>query len=78
MKFGREDYDRRINDQELIIPEDEPVFLLRAQDVCAADTVRYWADHAMEAGADIDMVEMAWDMADLMDEWPKKKTSDLP
>ncbi len=32
MKHGRKDYDERIQDSAKKIGEDEPVFLLRAQD----------------------------------------------
>ena len=41
MKHARTDYDR-IQDPAGKIPADEPVFLLRAQDQTAADTVEYW------------------------------------
>ncbi len=35
MKHNRDDYNRRIQDSEGIIPDDEPVFLLRGQDPAA-------------------------------------------
>lgn len=40
MLHDRKDYNRRIQDSENIIPEDEPVFLLRAQDVNALQTLQ--------------------------------------
>lgn len=50
MKFTREDYNRRIVDREGRIPDDEPVFLLRAQDVHAPSTLRHYARLLEEAG----------------------------
>ena len=43
MKFTRDDYNKRIVDLENRIPVDEPVFLLRAQDKYAPDTLRFYA-----------------------------------
>jgi hypothetical protein len=56
MKFTREDYNRRIVDTEGRIPEDEPVFLLRAQDKHAPDTLRFYAKQLKEDGNN-DMAE---------------------
>lgn len=42
MLHARKDYDR-IQDPEGIIPEDEPVFLLRAQDCFAPELLLRWA-----------------------------------
>jgi hypothetical protein len=50
MQFTREDYTRRIIDKEGKIPADEPAFLLRAQDVHAPATLRYYAGLLEEAG----------------------------
>lgn len=71
MLHARKDYNEGKVDT---IPEDEPVFLLRAQDKTAADTVRYWA--RMQDN-DSPLRGMALQQADLMDEWPTKKTADL-
>lgn len=60
-----------------LIPDDEPVFLLRAQDATAADTVRYWANQAEAAGAAPAILQAARSHADLMDAWPKKKVPDM-
>lgn len=60
------------------IPRAEPVFLLRAQDVLAADTVRDWARRLWLL---TDSPQPAYGTAivhaDLMDAWPVKKTPDL-
>jgi hypothetical protein len=50
MKFTRDDYNKRIVDLESRIPNDEPVFLLRAQDKHAPDTLRFYARLLKENG----------------------------
>jgi hypothetical protein len=50
MKFTREDYNRRIIDTDGKIPREEPVFLLRAQDKYAPDTLRFYAKMVKEGG----------------------------
>lgn len=50
MRFTREDYTRRIIDSDNKIPDNEPVFLLRAQDVHAPATLRYYADQLEKSG----------------------------
>ena len=70
MLHARNDYNKGKMDT---IPEDEPVFLLRAQDETAAKTVRYWAN-LQEIGP---LQDMAREHALLMDKWPVKKKADL-
>jgi len=70
MLHAREDYEGKMD----TIPEDEPVFLLRAQDRTAAQTVRYWA--SLQDGGNV-LKNMAYDHAILMDSWPVKKSADL-
>jgi hypothetical protein len=78
MRHARSDYDR-IQDPSGLIPQDEPVFLLRAQDPLAAQCVALWADLAQRAGVDPKMVRMAWRHVVDMGEWPAKKVKpDLP
>lgn len=60
-----------------LIPDDEPVFLVRGQDVVGAATVRAWADMAQDAGAAPEIVRIAREHADKMAAWPKKKVADL-
>ncbi len=77
MKHARKDYDR-IQDPEHQIPEDEPVFLLRAQDRTAAETVRHWVIlQLMLPDSDKQAVGFAIAQAEKMDAWPKKKTADV-
>lgn len=70
MLHAREDYNQGKMDE---IPKDEPVFLLRAQDVSAAAVVRYWA-LLQQPG---EMQDMALEHAKAMDKWPVKKVADL-
>lgn len=59
------------------IPADEPVFLVRGQDVAGAATVRAWADLAENAGAKPAIIIAAREHADKMDAWATKKVPDL-
>ena len=69
MIHARHDYEEKMK----TIPEDEPVFLLRAQDMTAAVTVRFWAN-LQPPGS---LKDMAIHHANLMDKWPVKKQADL-
>lgn len=77
MKHARQDYDH-IQDPSGKIPDDEPVFLLRAQDQLASQHLRDYADHAEMRGASPELVKMVRDHADKFDAWPTKKLPDLP
>ncbi len=82
MRHARKDYDR-IQDPENKIPEDEPVFLLRAQDKVAPMVVEIWSLAAELSGASEDIVEAAFEHADLMRVWQSKnptkvKVPDMP
>jgi hypothetical protein len=85
MKHARADY-QRIQDPAGLIGEDEPVFLLRAKDKLAPDTVRAWARLMWkEAKGDdprfeerLDMARAAWHNADLMDEWQRDHGTQVP
>ncbi|UCG10783.1 MAG: hypothetical protein JSW30_02890, partial [Dehalococcoidia bacterium] len=58
MKHTREDY-MRIQDPDGIIPDDEPVFLLRGQDVAAPAAVEFWAKEVERRGGETDIVQSA-------------------
>jgi hypothetical protein len=77
MRHARADYDR-IQDPAGLIPDDEPVFLVRASDAVAARTVRFWANEAESKGAAPNIVEAARRQAELMDAWPIHKVPDMP
>ena len=80
MKHAREDY-QTIQEgcSPRIIPDDEPVFLLRAKDKTAAEVVRYWVTLQSEnPNADPEIMRLADQQANKMDEWPEKQWADLP
>lgn len=77
MKHARQDYNR-IQDPEGKIPEEEPVFLLRAQDVTAPDVVRYWASRAHAANAEPNIVMAALSQATKMEQWQKEHGNKIP
>lgn len=76
MKHARPDYNR-IQDPAGLIPEDEPVFIIRAQDAIGEATVRLWAALNDASGGDPRLTKLANEHADLMRAWPKKKAADL-
>lgn len=77
MLHARADYNERVQDALNLIPEDEPVVLLRAQDKLACEAIRYYAYlcHMCEAP---DVAERMEKHSTLMQAWPKKKTPDVP
>lgn len=77
MKHARTDYDR-IQDPAGLIPDNEPVFLIRAKDYVSGAAVRAWADLHIKAGGDPAMAVAAHAHALLMDEWADKKLADAP
>jgi hypothetical protein len=58
--------------------EDEPIFVLRAQDTLAPELVREWADRAEDAGTPSEKVEEARDLARQMEDWQAANTSKVP
>lgn len=77
MRHARKDYNRRIQDSENLIPDSEPVFLIRGQDKVGAEAVRAWAHlHRLNGGSDV-ACEMAIRQSYLMEAWPNKKGADV-
>lgn len=77
MRHAREDYER-FQDPAGLIPVEEPVFLIRGQDLTAPDTLRYWAAHAHRLGAANDMVLKVLNHARAMEEWQRTVASKTP
>lgn len=77
MKHARQDYNR-IQDPEHKISEDEPVFLLRGQDMVAPEVVEFWAEKALAAGASANIVLLAKRQARNMREWQHSHKSKIP
>lgn len=77
MRHARKDYNR-IQDPAGLIGEDEPVFLLRAQDELAPNVVRRWAQSLERAGGDPRTVARAMRWALEMEEWQDRNRSKIP
>jgi len=80
MKHARFDYNR-IQDplsDNGGIPEDEPVFLIRAKDMAAPYAVRAWAEFARCVGADGEIIEKAMIHATRMGDWQKVHGCQVP
>lgn len=56
--------------------DDEPIFVLRAQDKLAAKTVRYWATLAAVYGVSDEKCLEARALAERMEQWPDRKYPD--
>lgn len=67
MNHGRPDYNRRIQDSEKMIPDDEPVILIRAKDSIGPDAARAYAALAKAAGAPDCVVQRVADQANAME-----------
>jgi len=79
MIFGRQDYNRRIVDKAGLIPEDEPVFLIRGQDPVAVKVVKYWAQvTANRNRGPSDVTQNALQQAERIVLWANKKPVDIP
>jgi hypothetical protein len=82
MRHARRDYDQ-IQDPSGKIPDDELVFLIRAQDANGPRTVHDWAEHTERSGGDPALVEAAHRWADRMQEQQNRryhggKVADVP
>jgi hypothetical protein len=77
MWHSRPDYNR-IQDPAGIIPQDEPVFLLRAQDNCAVPTLESYKRSAKRSGCTPEFLDTIDRMIDRFRKWGPKKTPDLP
>lgn len=65
----------RITVEGKVIPEGEPLFLLRGQDRLAVAAVRYYASLVAASGDQTGAREVM-KCADDMEKWPKKKYPD--
>lgn len=79
MKHARADYDR-IQDPAGKIPKNEPVFLIRGQDLAAPETLREYAMEAHRKGADNALIMAVLDHVREIERWQReiaRKTPDL-
>lgn len=77
MLHALQKYNERVQDSANIIPENEPVFLLRAQDKVAAETLMFWIQKQERAGGDETMLQLAREHYAKFIAWPKKKLADI-
>jgi len=77
MRHARDDYNR-IQDPAGKIGEEEPVFLIRGQDVNGPSAVREYAKLAAASGAHPDMVAMCMAWADHMAAWQLGNLAKVP
>lgn len=77
MKHAREDYNR-IQDPENLIPDNEPVFLLRGKDVAAPAAIEAWIKEAKKYGAKQNILQAAQGQADKMRVWQIEIESQIP
>lgn len=80
MKHARSDYDR-IQDPAGLIPEDEPVFILRGQDRLAPELLLLWAHRHELIGGHKDLANAVRLHAHRMLEWQQEhgfKVADAP
>lgn len=85
MKHARRDYDRiqdpGYTDHKGIlhkIPDDEPVFLIRAQDICAIPMLRYYVHKAYEMGAKSNIIDSVAYQIMVIEEWQKTHATKIP
>jgi hypothetical protein len=77
MIHARKDY-MRIQDPENKIPMNEPVFLLRGQDVFAPELLLFWATKLRLNGGDPTMARTVEDHAQKMIEWHRNNCVHVP
>lgn len=67
----------KLTDATLLkVGDDEPIFVLRAQDKVAPYIIRMWALHACQAGCPVAKCFEALEQADAMEKWPTRKVPD--
>lgn len=79
MRHARPDYER-FQDPVGLIPEEEPVILIRGQDQAAIPAMRAWCRAHLAAGGDPAMVDLVEAHIRRVQEWQDHayKVADLP
>lgn len=80
MKHARSDYDARIQDAAGLIPDDEPVLLIRGQDLAAIPAAEAWCEAAYDLGTDPELIDAVRRHIQLIREWQNDhaKVPDAP
>ena len=77
MLHPRQDYNERIQDNAGLIPENEPVVLLRGQDALAVQALDFYAQLCEQHQTPAVAARIRAHI-ELMKQWPKKKIPDVP
>jgi hypothetical protein len=75
---ARKDYQERIQDAAGLIPDDEPVFLIRGQDLAAIPAARAWCNAADNLGADQAIIRAVEAHIELVFEWQQSRAAKVP
>lgn len=78
MKHARSDYDARIQDSAGIIPDDEPVLLIRGQDAAALAALDAWVEAAAEIGTDLAVLGAVERHRERLVRWQEEHGSKVP
>jgi len=78
MLHARQDYNERIQDSAHLIPEEEPVFLIRAQDICGPAALRTWIEEAVKRGAADNIIQAARVQLELFKGWRDMRGVKIP
>ncbi len=79
MLHARKDYNRRIQDCDVVIPAQEPVFMLRGQDVHAPLMLDIYAHLvAQSLEVDLDIVRNTREQAKAMRAWQEEHVCKSP
>jgi len=78
MIHARSDYQERIQDSAGLIPDDEPVLLIRGQDKAAVHAARAWCDAAAAFGADPEIIQAIRRHIVLIGDWQRDHGSKVP
>lgn len=82
MLHARKDYNKRIQDNANLIPEDEPVFLLRGQDKLAASALSFYIDLLEnDKNSNKDVIDACSNHLEAFEKWRRThsiKSADMP
>lgn len=78
MRHARADYQDRIVDLAGLIPDDEPVFLIRGQDRAAVSAAQAWCKAAADLGAEPAIIRLVEAHIQRVRDWQQQRVSKVP
>lgn len=66
------------DDVDPIIPDDEPVFLIRGQDLAAIPAAEAWCEAAAHLGADQEIIDAVRRHIDVVRRWQREHAAKVP